>query len=108
MKSIHLALKDSTTRLTNSPWAHYLNQSNYDGSQSRFNTNTASMPPPTPSQSSVPSTPLSAALGPAAIATLPNRVPPGKSGLSVFERAERLASFPTTQQSQPMLYGRKA
>jgi hypothetical protein len=107
MKNIHIPLRDSTTLLTNSPWAHYLNQSNYDGSQFRHNANNGSMPPPNSNINSVPSTPLSAALGPAAVATIPNRAPPGKSGLSVFERAEKLASFPTNQPQQ-MLYGRKS
>jgi hypothetical protein len=110
MKSIHVAVKDLSNRLVNSPWAHYLNQSNYPS----FNEN---FPPrgPTPSIaplqvpqsniSSVPSTPLSAALGPAAVATVPNKGSTGRPGMNVFERADKLASFMPRQQE--MLYGKK-
>ena len=110
MKPIHSAVKDLSNRLVNSPWASYLNQTNYPN----FNEN---FPPrgPVPSAvplqvpqsniSSVPSTPLSAALGPAALATVPSKGSTSRPGMNVFERADKLASFMPRQQE--MLYGKK-
>jgi hypothetical protein len=62
--------------------------------------------------SSVPSTPLSAALGPAALATLPNKDISGQSssrggGINFFERADRLAATMTKRgQPEMQLYGK--
>jgi hypothetical protein len=62
--------------------------------------------------SSVPSTPLSAALGPAALATLPNKDMGGQSssragGINFFERADRLAATMTKRgQPEMQLYGK--
>jgi hypothetical protein len=57
---------------------------------------------------SVPSTPLSAALGPAAMATLPNKeAMGGKSQINFFERADRLAATMGKRGQQEVLYGKK-
>jgi hypothetical protein len=110
MKLIHVGVKDVSARITNSPWAHYLNQSNYPSAQDGFpSRNGLVVPGPLPSHgsslSSVPSTPMGAALGPAAVATVPSKGPTARSGMNVFERADKLASFMPRQQE--MLYGRK-
>jgi len=115
MKIIHVSVKEVSARITNSPWAHYLNQSNYHGPQDSFSRPAYPGPggplPPLPTAqqqmaniSSVPSTPLGAALGPAAVATVPNKGQTNRSGMNVFERAEKLNVAPRQQE---MLYGRK-
>jgi hypothetical protein len=109
MKSIHVAVKDLSNRLMNSPWRHYLNQSNYSSFDENFSSRgplpTTMLQIPSTNISPVPSTPLSAALGPAAVATVPSKGPSGRSGMNVFERADKLASFMPRQQE--MLYGKK-
>ena len=110
MKVIHVAVKDLSNRLMNSPWGHYLNQSNYPNFNDSFQlrsqlTNSGPLQIPQTNVGSVPSTPLSAALGPAAVATVPSKGPTGRSAMNVFERADRLASFVPRQQE--MLYGKK-
>jgi hypothetical protein len=58
---------------------------------------------------SIPSTPLSAALGPAAMATLPNKeaVAGGRSQINFFERVDRLAATMGKRGQQEVLYGKK-
>jgi len=155
MKQIHGAVKDASARIQNSPWGHYLSQSNDEQGESVTLRNRplpsagihasmgsvgAMLPPsmnplyyasngsvgaPLPNftfghaagssggsitassgngvPGSVPSTPLSAALGPAAMATLPN----GRSQINFFERADRLAATMGKRGQPEVLYGKK-
>ena len=91
MKIVHTAVKEASTRITTSPWGHYLTYLNFQSPSSMANHGSAhggshnvsfgSIPAiaavqhhsGTGSNSSVPSTPLSAALGPAAVATIPSK-----------------------------------
>jgi hypothetical protein len=156
MKQIHGAVKDASARIQNSPWGHYLSQSNDDQGEpvtlrnkplpsAGIPTNMANMGamlPPTMNSSysngsiggtpasgyygpgpglssnsissgsvpgSVPSTPLSAALGPAAMATLPNKeaIAGGRSQINFSERLDRLATTMGRRGQQDVLYGRR-
>ncbi|KAF2399051.1 hypothetical protein EJ06DRAFT_68924 [Trichodelitschia bisporula] len=115
MKHIHIAVKEASVRITNSPWAAgdaskapSVREVPFSPSASSFISSlsgsmSGNLPPPhmphnkQGSLGSVPSTPLGAALGPAALATLPNsqavrsNAQAGVGGkMNVFERAERL------------------
>lgn len=108
MKSVHVAVKDALARVASSPWAHYTNGIPVlapSGGIDNFQGSSAGSVQQHSVFGSVPSTPLSAALGPAARATVPSK---SHSRINFFERADK---FVATQQlggpAQAGIYNRK-
>jgi hypothetical protein len=115
MRPIHQVIKGATTAVQNSPWAPYMQKYNYASNEAlprsqnpgsgatpaniTINTNQ-------PNNDSVPSTPLSAALGPAAAAALPSKGGMGRPAINFFERADRYASASNQRQAEA-IYGRR-
>jgi hypothetical protein len=96
MKDIHSAIKAASSLIRSSPWGHYMTTEevippNQGGMAGR---ETLPVAPHVKQSSlgSVPTTPLGAALGPAAAAAIPSRG--GGSRLNVFERADRYLANP--------------
>lgn len=94
-----------------SPWAAYMQKTNYAtasenqlrGPLRNMNINTQQLN----GNSSVPSTPLSAALGPAAAAALPSsKAGNSRPSINFFERADRYANA-TNQRQAEIIYGKR-
>jgi hypothetical protein len=119
MKAIHVVAKETTSRITASPWGSYLHNGNPMGGSGIYppraqhpNSTTLSVVSALQSQSanmgSIPSTPLSAALGPAALATVPSKGGQSRSAINFFERADRFAaSQQLNHRGGDGLYGRR-
>jgi hypothetical protein len=114
MKSIHVVAKETTSRITASPWGSYLHNSSsgnesFNGRQlpnSGGSSSTNHLQPQSSNMGSIPSTPLSAALGPAALATVPNKGAQSRSAINFFERADRFAASQQLSHRGPEgLYG---
>lgn len=95
MKDIHSSIKAASSLIRSSPWGHYMTTEEVIPSQgAMMGRDNASLAPHSKQSSvgSVPTTPLGAALGPAAAAAIPSRG--GGSRLNVFERADRFLANP--------------
>jgi hypothetical protein len=84
MKEIHTTVKETTSKVQNSQWAHHLTDAPLFEPNNHFKKASAG---------SVPTTPLHAALGPASAAAVPN-LNRAQSKLNVFERADRSVPGP--------------
>jgi len=115
MKPIHNAIKGASGAVSNSPWVSYMQKSNYNlvhGIDENSQTQGSSGAPTLitinthrPNNDSVPSTPLSAALGPAAAAALPSKGS-SRPTINFFERADRYAT--ASNQRQPdVIYSKR-
>ncbi|KAF2417657.1 hypothetical protein EJ08DRAFT_654477 [Tothia fuscella] len=118
MKDIHSSIKTASSMIRNSPWGHYMttdevptNNNTRGDINGRHDTLVRGEMGPPPGRDamgsrdavphvkqssieSVPTTPLGAALGPAAAAAIPSRGGGGGSRLNVFERADRYLANP--------------
>jgi len=122
MKTIHSSAKGASATITASPWGMYFNPTNpaanVEAYISRplpnimgvagnaFAVQTTGM---TQSESgSIPSTPMSAALGPAAQATIPTKgsQSQSRSGINVFERMDRFAASQSNHRGNEFYRGR--
>jgi hypothetical protein len=105
MRDFHAAVKKASSFIyTKTPWSHYLNSSNYSNNNSNNNSEypngltarplpnagglitTSGLPPQMMNVASIPSTPLSAALGPAAAAVSAGT---GKGAFDFLDRTDR-------------------
>lgn len=116
MRPIHHIVKAASTLVQGSPWRVYLEKSNYtngsEGLQPRPFPTSAGISAATNNQTqpgpmgSIPSTPLSAALGPAAAAAVPSKGASGRPAINFFERADRFATS-SNPRNPDMLYGKR-
>ncbi|KAF2672865.1 hypothetical protein BT63DRAFT_450889 [Microthyrium microscopicum] len=110
MKPIHHIVKAASTLVQGSPWRVYLEKSNYmngsEGLQGRPIPGALTIQAHSSNFGSVPSTPLSAALGPAAAAAVPSKNGMGRQGINFFDRENRYATA-STQRQPDSLYGKR-
>lgn len=117
MKAIHHAVKETSASISASPWATYLSVKNeplgIEHYASRPLPSTMGLPgvhgyhPQNGSLGSIPSTPLSAALGPAAQAAGPGKASSGRPGINFFERAESYANSYSATRQRDNLYSKR-